>query len=158
MIFHQTTTQHISTEQLIDALLLKHNPTATLSLHFQNYPHITTLKDALNIIDKKRKSLINSYGHTFLCITLNCKTNRSTDNIIKMTDTVAESINSHFNNDLFIISHIYIDEHQSIHPTIIISNIEQSLSEPSMQELPPDTLHNIIIKSLPDFYIPAIFR
>ena len=158
MIYHQTKTQHISTDQLIDALLLKHNPTATVSLYFENNPHIATLKDAIEIIDKKRKTLSDPFGHTFLCLTLSYESSHSIEAITEMTDTIAHAINNYFGDDLFISSHVYIDENQAIHPTIIISNIERSLSEPSMQELPPNILHNIISKNLPDFYVPAIFR
>ena len=156
MFFYQQTTDTITQEQLIIAILDNHSLVHFQKLYFKGYPHIQTLPEALQVIDEKRKTLTNPTRHSFLCIEMEYEDIKDNDRRFSLSTHVADSINSFFNNDLFIVSLLYQDEQNISHSLIIISDIEKSLEKTSSFYLETNLLHQIIAGSLADCSIENV--
>ena len=156
MIYYQLTAPQLSFKQLIDAIFLHRIPTNIISLTFSNDSPVMSIQDALDLVEKKRKQLSNTLRHNFLCLEIVYDLSCKTDTIVQLTNKVADAINSHLNNDAFILSLVYVDDAGKIHPTIILSDIEKSLPEPSERPLNYEELHEVIVNTLTNFHITNI--
>lgn len=154
MIFYQKTLNYVEKELLKDSLLLKHFRPEEFKLHsfyFRGYPAVTSLDEALDIIEKKRLSLINKYQHHFIVFDLEFDQGLDVDSIRKLGNHLADTFNETFNNDLFIISLVY-ENGSKILSNIIISDMEISLDKSSETHLTSDMIDQIMEEALGDEY------
>ena len=156
MIFYQITTSNVTTDLLADCLLNHLIPAEILNFNFHGYSNVKTLKDALNVVERKRLKTTNPYSHTFLCFEIEYEEDTAPDKIINSTDKVADGINSYYLNDLFIISIVFKDEYDKIHAFIFISDLEKSLQESSDFHLSEELLCQLISECLPKFNISPL--
>lgn len=153
MIFHQQTTDTFTKDMLIDAILKNSSVVEPFHFHFGNYPMVNTLPDALDIIEEKRKTLINPDNHTFLCLELLLNGVTNPNELSAITDRLADAINIHFHNDLFIISLVYLDKINTTHAVLCLSDIERSLPESSKFYLHSEVIDEIFANALLEFTV-----
>ena len=151
MIFYQHTTDTIIKDMLIDAILKAHSSIKSLYFSFKNYPTVNTLSEALGIIEEKRKTLKNPNHHTFLCLELILNDYTNSHELSEAADKLADTINTYFGNDLFIMTMIYLGETNILHTVLCISDIERSLSESSTFYLNSELISNLFKNSFSDY-------
>jgi len=156
MIFYQSTTDQITHQQLSDAIFQNSNPVQIKEFRFIGYPDITTLDDALQVIDAKRNTLNHPYQHGFLCIEIQYESTNDAIDPYSLANLIADSTNAFFNYDIFLITLLYQDEQQKLHPIIILSDIERSLDDVNTYHFTPIDLENIITDHLPDYQLDDI--
>lgn len=157
MVFYQSTMDLITYEQLADAIFQNSNPVQIKEFHFKGYPGITTLNDALQIIDAKRKTLLRPYQHSFLSMEVQYEGNNDVIEPYTLTTQIADSINAFFDYDIFLITLLYQDEQQKLHSVLILSDIEKSSDDVSTNYFSPTDLEKIITDTLPDYQLEDIF-
>lgn len=156
MIFYQTTTDSVSTEQLKEALFRGcHNP-QLYYFNFFGFPEINSFDNAYSVIEAKRQTIQNPDDHSFMCLELDYDSTADLSAIITSVNAVANTFNSHYNNDLFLISLVYQDPNDHLRPCVIISDIERSLDISSDTHVSYETVEQIIKDAFPECSSPSI--
>ena len=158
MIFYQATLPEISLDLVEECILKKATNITPLHALLPGEPNLDSLEDYLEIVEQKRQTLSSPYKHSFLCLELECPTYFDTDILAPITIRVSDTINNAFENDLFILSFVYKKTGERFHALVILSNIERSLENPSLKELPSTYLHELIRKALPQYEIGALYQ
>lgn len=146
----------LTMDLLSDAIFNKNTPNKIHYFNFFNHPEISTLENALLVIDKKRRTLSNPNRHNFLCIEFTQSPNINLMIPVKSLEAVSASINAAFNDDLYIINLIYKDDANILHSVIVLSDIEKSLAKTSDTFLSAEIIHNIIVDALPDYQVESL--
>ena len=110
--------------------------------------HLEAVNECIFFLKTCYSSLLN-VNMVILCIT---------DILAPIATRVSDSINDAFENDLFILSFVYKNTGERFHALVILSNIERSLEKPSLKELPPTYLHELIRKALPQYEIGVLYQ
>ena len=158
MIFYQATLPEISLDLVEECILKKATNITPLHALLPGEPNLDSLEDFLEIVEQKRQTLSSPYKHSFLCLELECPSYFDTDILAPITTRVSDTINDAFENDLFILSFVYKNTGERFHALVILSNIERSLENPSLKELPSNYLHKLIRKALPQYEIGALYQ
>ena len=96
MIFKKISTNEITNDILKECLLKGTHTEKILNLHFKGFDHISTLDNAISIIEDKRITLQNPYAHTFLCLELKYDESTTSQTMIASTNKVADALNAYF--------------------------------------------------------------
>ena len=158
MIFYQATLPEISLDLVEECILKKATNITPLHALLPGEPDLNSLGDYLEIVEQKRQTLSSPYKHSFLCLELECPSYFDTDILAPITTRVSDTINDAFENDLFILSFVYKNTGERFHALVILSNIERSLENPSLKELPSTYLHELIRIALPQYEIGALYQ
>lgn len=157
MYFYQATLEEITFDTIKDAVFRQHKPTY-LHFNFIDYPDTKTFDKVFEIIEAKRKTLINPYSHGIMNLILDFDTDVSIESMITNTDTIALGIYNHFNQDLFVIAMVFRDNDHRLCSYITISDIEKSKEHTSQNQLPSELLTQIINNSLEEYEIHEIYQ
>lgn len=158
MIFYQTTTNNVTLEMLKDFFFKDQTTPHIQEFHFLDFPNIQTLDEALHIIDEKRQTLKNPYQHSFICIKFLFEESILPDIQFFMINSIAETLNTYHDNDLFISTMLYSNDPLHIRNMILLSDIERSLSESSSIHFSYTQLPKIINDTLTGYYVSEIVQ
>ncbi len=156
MIFYQTTTDSVSAEQIKEALFHGCRNPQLHYFNFLDFPEIHSFEEAYSVIEAKRQTIQNPDNHSFLCLTLDYDSTKDLSAIISSVNTIANTFNSHYNNDLFLMSLVYQDPNNHLHSCVIISDIERSLNASSDVHVSYENIKEILKDALPECSSPFI--
>lgn len=151
MYFRKVPSENFNIGLLGSCLLKEIPPVNILNLYFNGYDHVRNLGDYLEIIENKRQSLINPYNHAFLCFEMHYTDNPDIRTLIEYTNQIADSFSSFYDDDIFIISLVYTDVYNRIHPMILLADMEPFQPDSTNNYLSMERIFTLIMEPLPQY-------